>query len=235
LLGRIGVTRESGPDEPGEDGQASGGGTPILLGGSTFPGEEAILGRVFLKLREQRPDLFLIIAPRHVERTPEVEATLREIGLRPLLRSTLDARNPAPGQPGQPSTGSGLLQPARPDVLIINTTGELPQWYRLATVCFVGKSLTAIGGQNPAEPLLAGRPVCFGPHMENFGALARQLLDAQAAIQVRDETALAEAVDCLLSNPVSRTALVDRARVLLRTHEGANRRTAAVLLEAKLD
>lgn len=199
--------------------RGDGEGTPILLGGSTFPGEEAILGRVLLQLREQTPDLFLIIAPRHVERTPEVEADLRQLGLRPLLRTSLSPGADGPAVP-------------RPDVLIINTTGELRHWYGVATVCFVGKSLagTAIGGQNPVEPVLAGRPVIFGPHMENFGALVRQLLDSQGALQVPDETGLAESVRLLLDDPARRATLVDRARGLLRPHEGANRRTAGFLL-----
>ena len=196
LLERIGVPAE----------------TPILLGGSTFPGEEAILGRVTLALRARFPDLFLIVVPRHVERTPEVESDLHALGLTTVLRSDLPA------------------SPPRPHALIVNTTGELRDWYALASVCFIGKSLTAIGGQNPAEPVLVGRPVVFGPHMENFAALVRQLLDAGGAVQVADEAGLLREAGVLLADPEQGRALVERAQAVLKVHLGANRRTAELLL-----
>lgn len=194
------------------------GETPVLLGGSTFPGEEAILGRVLLKLRARWPDLFLIVVPRHVERTPEVETELRGLGLTVMLRKNLSNIPP---------------HGARPDVLIVNTTGELRDWYAHASVCFVGKSLTAIGGQNPAEPVLVGRPVVFGPHMENFEALVRQLLAGKegqkGALQVNDEEELARCCAELLANPAQGQALVAAARGVLETHLGANLRTARLL------
>src|SRR5262249_33862795 len=118
---------------------------PILLAGSTHPGEEEILAKVFLELRKQFPDLFLIIAPRHVERTRETAEQLQTLGLSSVRRS------------------SGGTAPA--DCLLIDTTGELRDWYGVATVVFVGKSLTAKGGQNPVEAIIAERPVVFGPHM----------------------------------------------------------------------
>jgi len=189
--------------------------TPILLGGSTFPGEEAALGRVLLKLREQFPALFLIVVPRHVERTSEVESDLRGLGLATVLRTTLP--DLPPGSP-------------RPDVLIVNTTGELRDWYAVATACFIGKSLTATGGQNPAEPVLVNRPVVFGPHMENFASLVRQLLVAHGAVQTPDEAGIIREIGALLADPARGKALVDRARTVLQVHLGANRRTAELLL-----
>lgn len=202
LLNRIGV----------------GDGAPILLAGSTFPGEEACLGRVALALRERFPELFLIVVPRHVERTPEVAADLQTAGLRVALRSSL------PGlPPGSP----------RPDALIVDTTGELRDWYALGSVCFIGKSLCAQGGQNPAEPVLAGRPVVFGPHMENFEALVRQFLAVGGAVQVPDEAGLLRETGALLADPARGEALVDAARGVLRVHLGANRRTAEWLLKTR--
>ncbi len=199
LLGRVGVGEE----------------TPVLLAGSTFPGEEALLGRMTRTLRERFPDLFLIVVPRHVERTPEVAADLQGLGLRVALRSVL------PGlPPGSP----------RPDALIVDTTGELRDWYALAAVCFIGKSLCAQGGQNPAEPVLAGRPVVFGPHMENFEALVRQFLAVDGAVQVPDEAGLLRETEQLLADPARGEAQVAAARGVLRAHLGANRRTAELLL-----
>ena len=199
LLARIGV----------------GVGTPVLLGGSTFPGEEAALGRVALKLRERWPELFLIVVPRHVERTPEVEADLCGLGLNPALRTELSELSP---------------ESPRPDALIVNTTGELRDWYAAASVCFIGKSLLAVGGQNPAEPVLAGRPTVFGPHMENFQALVRQFLAVGGAVQVPDEAALGREVEALLADSERGEALVARARAVLQVHMGATRRTVELLL-----
>jgi len=200
LLGRVDVREE----------------TPVLLAGSTFPGEEAILGRVLLELRKRLPELFLIVVPRHVERTPVVEADLRALGINPVLRTKLTEL-----PPGSP----------RPDVLVVNTTGELRDWYAVASVCFIGKSLTATGGQNPAEPVLVGRPVVFGPHMENFGSLVRQFLAVEGAVQVPDEAGLIRAAEALLADPARGEALVARARTVLQAHLGANARTAELLLK----
>ena len=77
-----------------------------------------------------------------------------------------------------------------PDCVLLDTTGELQNWYAVATIVFVGKSLTARGGQNPVEPILAGKPVLFGPHMENFSALAQALVANEAAIQIADPDSL---------------------------------------------
>ncbi|MGZ4982900.1 MAG: 3-deoxy-D-manno-octulosonic acid transferase [Chthoniobacterales bacterium] len=112
----------------------------------------------------------------------------------------------------------------------MDTTGELRFWYAVATVVFMGKSLTAVGGQNPVEPILAHKPVIFGPHMENFAALSRALLARNAAIQLSDADALAPAIDKLLRDPETRRKLVERAHEVLAPHEGATRRTAELML-----
>jgi len=109
--------------------------SPILFGGSTHRGEEEILGEIFQRLRTDFPTFRLIIAPRHVERVGEVRTRLERLGLNVCLRS--DAGNKCPAQP---------------DCLLLDTTGELQHWYAVATIVFVGKSLTARGGQNPAAP-----------------------------------------------------------------------------------
>lgn len=177
-----------------------------------------MLARVLLRLRGRFPGVFLILVPRHVERCPEVEAALRETGVRWVRRSAF-----APG--GE--------RPAGPvDCLLVDTTGELADWYGQASVCFVGKSLSpaATGGQNPAEPLLAGRPVLFGPAMANFEGLVRPLLEAEGAGLVRDEAELEAAVARLLSEPARAAAQVQRAQAILRVHEGATLRVVERLL-----
>ncbi|HKP93439.1 MAG TPA: glycosyltransferase N-terminal domain-containing protein [Chthoniobacterales bacterium] len=189
------------------------GDTPILFGGSTHPDEEEILARIFQELRPEFPSLRLVIAPRHVERTRDIQARLERMGLKVRLRS--DAiETPA----------------AAPDCLVIDTTGELPSWYAVATVVFIGKSLAARGGQNPVEPLLAGKPVLFGPHMENFAALATALLAHHAAVQVRDAAHLREEIARLLRDPGAAAAMVTNATAVLSQHSGATQRTAEIIM-----
>lgn len=189
---------------------------PILFAGSTHAGEEEILADVFLELRAEFPELVLFIAPRHVERTPEILARLRERGLRVALRSTAETS-----------------ETTEPDCLLLDTTGELRTWYAIATIVFVGKSLTAHGGQNPVEPIVAGKPVVFGPHMENFRTLARTLVEEGAAVQVRDAVELRERAAELLRNPARRATLVRNAQRVLAAHRGATERTAELLLQMR--
>jgi 3-deoxy-D-manno-octulosonic-acid transferase len=187
----------------------------VLFGGSTHRGEEEILATIFLRLRQQFPSLRLFIAPRHVERLREIRAQLDAVGLRVALASK--AR-----MDGEPN---------KADCVLLDTTGELQRWYDIATVVFVGKSLTAHGGQNPVEPILAGKPVVFGPHMENFGMLARTLVSRKAAIQVRDADSLERAIVELLQDTEARQRLVQNALEVLSTHKGATGRAAALVHE----
>lgn len=186
---------------------------PVLLAGSTHDGEETILAAAFRDLRKQFPALRLVIAPRHVERSREIRARLEADGLRVALR---DASPEGPP----------------PDVFLVNTTGELRDWYRCADVVFIGKSLAGTGGQNPVEAILAGRPVVFGPHMENFAALRDTLFATGGAVEVRDADSLAAAAAALLDDPGRRAALVERAMQALQPHRGAVARTAALVEKA---
>jgi 3-deoxy-D-manno-octulosonic-acid transferase len=181
----------------------------ILFGGSTHPGEETILAEIFIKLRTDFPSLFLIIAPRHVERSQNLRARLQQHSLGVALRSQLNS--------------------VRPDCLIIDTTGELRDWYSVATVAFVGKSLTARGGQNPVEPIIAGKAVIFGPHMENFATLAESLVRYNGAVQVENDGSLQNEIAKLFRNPAEGARLVENATRVLATHRGATAATAELL------
>ncbi|MDQ2867904.1 MAG: 3-deoxy-D-manno-octulosonic acid transferase [Verrucomicrobiota bacterium] len=182
---------------------------PVLLGGSTHFGEEEILAAAFVTLRKRFPDLFLIVAPRHIERSAQVEESLRKQKVSFARRSATDA---------------GAC-----DCLLLDTTGELANWYAVATVVFIGKSITARGGQNPVEAIVAGKPVLFGPHMENFDALAQALLASQGATEVTDEQSLAEEAGRLLANPIARAESVRRAGEVIALHQGATARTAEII------
>jgi 3-deoxy-D-manno-octulosonic-acid transferase len=194
-------------------------GDAVLFGGSTHRGEEEILATIFLRLRQQFPSLRLFIAPRHVERLPEIRAQLDASGLHVTLASEATNRD-----------GSSDAE-----CVLLDTTGELQRWYGIATVVFMGKSLTAHGGQNPVEPILAGKPVVFGPHMQNFGTLAKALVTKQGAIEVHDADALEQAMAELLRDSEARRRLVDNAREVLSTHQGATARAAALIHQLRSD
>jgi 3-deoxy-D-manno-octulosonic-acid transferase len=185
---------------------------PIILGGSTHVGEEEILGKIFRDLRGEFPDLFLIIAPRHAERAGEVCRALERLNLRVARRSAVS------------SNGVEF------DCLVIDTTGELRNWYPVATIVFMGKSLTAHGGQNPVEAILAAKPVTFGSNMENFAALADRLLKENGAIQVNSQNELRRALVDLLRDSERRERLVRNARTVVDAHHGATARTAALII-----
>ncbi len=184
---------------------------PILLAGSTHAREESVLGEIVLRLKREFPNLFYVVVPRHAERWKEVREQLEKRGLRVAVRAhdTSSAGNP--------------------DTLLVNTTGELRDWYDQATVVFIGKSLTAHGGQNPAEAVAAGKPVIFGPNMENFASLAAQLVREGGALQVADATELEEELARLLSDSQTRRQLAVNAARSLQAHSGATARTCDAL------
>lgn len=185
----------------------------VIFGGSTHAGEEKILGEVFRALRRDFVDLLLVVAPRHTERTREIQRELTEMDFQIALRSQSPAADP-------------FL-----NCLLIDTTGELHDWYGVATLVFIGKSLLASGGQNPAEAILAGKPVVFGPHMENFAALAKSLVEQNGAIQVNSPTDLRRTITHLLANPDEREKIVENARRVLEAHRGATVRTAQLVVD----
>ena len=186
----------------------------VLFGGSTHSGEEEILAQVFLKLRKRFSSLCLFIAPRHVERIREIRRQLESLSLE--VRSTSEAAI----HPG-----------SKPDCVLLDKTGELQSWYPIATVVFIGKSLTAHGGQNPVEAIFAGVPVVFGPHMENFSVLAKRLVARNGAMQVRDADDLERSLDYLLGAKESRARLVENAEAVLSEHRGASTRTALLIVD----
>src|SRR5215467_12087828 len=184
----------------------------VLFGGSTHRGEEEILARAFLRLREQFPSLRLFIAPRHVERLQEIRSQLGALPFRVTLASEAFSDGAADA-----------------DCMLLDTTGELQRWYSIATVVFIGKSLTAQGGQNPVEPILAGKPVVFGPHMENFATLSKNLVSNNAALQVTDSDSLEATLGVLLRDGEARQRIVQNAHAALSEHKGATARTADLL------
>ncbi|MBU1693179.1 MAG: 3-deoxy-D-manno-octulosonic acid transferase [Verrucomicrobia bacterium] len=182
----------------------------VLLGGSTWPGEEAVLLDLYRELKPEMKDLVLVLVPRHVERSAELLAEIEQRGLKVLRRTALKP---------------GSAPAARPDVLLVDTTGELMRLYSCASVIFVGKSLTVGGGQNIIEPAWWGKPVLVGPHMKNFPVVVEDFREADAFIQVPDAAGLKDAVIRLLNDPARRVELAARAARLVREKSGAGERT----------
>jgi 3-deoxy-D-manno-octulosonic-acid transferase len=181
----------------------------VLLGGSTWPGEEEILLDLLMQLKPRHPSLRLVLVPRHAERRDEVVGAIRRRGLTFVQRSK--GGRAAPGE--------------RPEVLLADTTGELKHLYRGATVIFVGKSLTQHGGQNIIEPAVCGKPIVVGPNMENFPDVIRDFTAAQALVQVADAAELAREIGALLGDEVTRRAYGERAAGWVEKNRGAVRLT----------
>ena len=186
----------------------------VLVAGSTHEGEEAVLLSVYQRLRAQHRDLCLVLAPRHLERVETVTRHVQARHLSAIRRSQY---------PGASS--------ARPDVVILDTLGELVAFYRLCAVAFVGGSLAPIGGHNILEPVTFAKPLLFGPHMHHFPELADLLRNADGAIQVRDETDLYTQTSRLLTNPAEAAAMGQRALQALDSSRGALQRVCEMLTE----
>jgi 3-deoxy-D-manno-octulosonic-acid transferase len=191
-------------------------GAPVLVAGSTHAGEETILADIHQRLKARFPGLFLVLVPRHHERAREVGRELTTRGIKFIYRSDVEV-----GKPGN----NGAT-----DCLVVNTIGELRYFYDAATVVFIGKSLTASGGQNPIEPGEVGKAIVFGPNMQNFQDITRLFLANEAVVQVKDATELEHSISDLLANPSRREQLGQRARAVVTENLGAVERTVEMIV-----
>ncbi len=183
----------------------------VVCAGSTHPGEEAMACDAVLALRPEFPSLRLVLVPRHHERAAEVEKVLQERRLSYRLLLPVAGREPAA---------------APVDVLLVNTTGELMNFYAACDVAYVGKSLAGNeGGHNIIEPAIFAKPILHGANMQNFRAVAAIFQDAQAAVQVQDASGFTPALRQLLANSQERQALGGRARRVVEASRGAIDRT----------
>lgn len=203
-----------GSRSSGLDAVFAGPRGPVWVAGSTVAGEEVVVLAAFRALKNEVPDLRLVLAPRHPERFTEVPPMARAAGFQVACRSALEGR----------PWGSE-------DVLVLDTLGELAHAYAFATVVFVGGSLSPAGGHNILEPAVAARAVVVGPHMENFQEIARAFLEEDALVQVAAADALAPAILRLLRDPAARDQLGARARDLVERNRGALDRTVQALAE----
>jgi 3-deoxy-D-manno-octulosonic-acid transferase len=177
-------------------------------------GEESAVLRAFRRVRGTAPNTLLVIAPRHPERFGEVEQFARSEGWKVARRSDL-----------------AIDSEPRVDVVILDTIGELATVYQIGTVVFVGGSLVATGGHNVLEPAVFGKPIVFGPHMENFAEIADAFVNNGAGVQVAGEQALDEAFVSLMGDPVRRARLGAAARALVEANRGAKEKSVTVLAD----
>ena len=176
----------------------------VVVAGSTRKGEEERLLKAFALAREKRDRLRFILAPRHVERAGEIEKAALALGFRTTRRTQ--------GSPG----GDW-------DVLILDTIGELARFYALSDASFVGGSLVDWGGHNILEPAYYGKPVFFGPHMQNFAFLAESFIRAGGARIVRTDEDLVGMF--LLRDEIGLREMGGRAKAYLASIGGATDRT----------
>lgn len=189
------------------------GDEPVLLGSSTWPGEESVLLDIFKALRAQGGAVRLLLVPRHAERREEIEMLLKTSGLAYHFRS----RGAAP---------AGVAV----DVAVGDTTGELRRLTQLAELVFVGKSLPPHHeGQTPVEAAALGKPVLFGPVMSNFRVIARDMRAAGAALAVPDAAGLHAAVLSLWADAPKRERMAIASQVWRRANQGAVGRTLEII------
>jgi len=185
---------------------------PVIVAGSTFRGEEAAVLRALSRVKKTMPAAVAILAPRQPERFPEAERIARDAGFATIRRSEL----PIDAEP-------------RADVIVLDSIGELAQLYQLATVVFVGGSLVDHGGHNILEPAVVGKPIVFGPHMQNFKEIAELFVANGAAVCVQSDRELDDELLALLTDPVRRARMGAAARALVDANRGAKDKTLSAI------
>lgn len=156
----------------------------VLVAGSTHRGEEDLILDVFLLLKSRFPNLLMVLAPRHPHRFFEVERLLQKKKVRYARKSQMNG-----------------LERSHPEVIFLDTLGDLPAFYSLADIVFVGGSLVDAGGHNVMEPARWRKPILFGPYMTNFAELADEMKRKGGGIEVRGKEDLIREISGLLADP----------------------------------
>jgi len=177
--------------------------TRMILGSSTWPGEELMLVEAFAELQESFQELALILVPRHAERRAEVLSGLQNTGLTVACWS--DASEEKLG---------------KADVLIVDTTGELKHFTGIADRVVIGKSFYRKEGQNPLEAADAGKWILTGNGMDNFKQVMKDLRGSNAVMQVQEAEEVASALHCSLDDEEAAKEQGLRARDVVESHQG---------------
>ncbi len=185
----------------------------VFVAGSTRPGEEAMVLDAYRQILAKFPNTILIIAPRHIERTPQIETMIEGQGFTYQLRNELGI------------AGRRRTEP----VVIMNTFGELFKLYSVGTIVFCGGSLVPLGGQNPLEAAAWGKVVFYGPSMEDFLDARALLEEVGAGVLVSSPEMLAEKAIWFLSHPDALKTNGARAReVVIRNQKAAERHAKVI-------
>ena len=190
-------------------------GSSVLVAGSTHGGEEEVVLDVYRRLRDSYPELLLIIVPRHIERTEEVQTLIRSKGFAPAITMT--------------EIMKGRERRSEP-IIVIDVIGELFKVYSLATVVFCGGSLVPKGGQNILEAAAWGKVVLYGPSMEDFSQEKEALERVGAGITVTNADAFLRDMDMLMAHPDILRDRGEAGRQMVRANMGASRRYAGLIM-----
>ncbi|HTF57774.1 MAG TPA: 3-deoxy-D-manno-octulosonic acid transferase [Planctomycetota bacterium] len=204
------------PEETAEEVRAAFGlpaEHPLLVAGSTHEPEEKILVETYRRILQTYPKLRLLVAPRHVERTPEVRKIVEAAGFAVTLRSEL--KEPPPSD----------------RVLILDTVGELAQVYSAADAVFIGGTFCARGGQNMLEPAALGKPIVSGPSLENFREIADRLIEAGAMKVVDNPIDLGMAIGSLIKEPAQAAKAGHKGKDVVESGRGALKATADLVCD----
>jgi len=185
----------------------------VWIAGSTHPGEEVAILTAYKRLSLLFPDLFLVVAPRDVERGREVKEIADKLGLTVRLRTAPLQDEEFPGAP----------------LLILDTMGELSRMYSFCNIAFIGGSLVPDGGHNPLEPAAFAKPILFGPYMDDFTEIASDLLEKDAAIVCHDEDDIFEVMKKLLVNHSIQKQMGKDAQALVIQHRGVTKRHIEII------
>ncbi len=203
------------PDSARERGVAfrvaAGAARPVWIAASTHEGEELIVLKAHAAVLRRFPDALLLIAPRHPERFKPVVAACRAYGFRSATRS----------EDGGADAGCQCF--------VIDSMGELIEFYAAADVAFVGGSLVPVGGHNLLEPAALERPVVVGPQTFNFEEVTEDLIAAGAVVRVQGGDELGPVVVRLLSHDAERRQMGEAARAVMQRERGAVERTMAIV------
>jgi 3-deoxy-D-manno-octulosonic-acid transferase len=186
---------------------------PTLIFGSTRPGDETLAASCWNELKNEFPDLRIIVAPRHIERLSDAMAPFTD----PIL---------------QRSRNSFGQSPSGERVFFLDTVGELGVFYALGTIAIVGGSFyPGVDGHNPIEPAALGAPTVFGPYMRNFVEPAKELVQCGGAVQVEKPEELCETLRSLLRDSRKRESISVKGREAVLANQGATARTLDILAE----
>lgn len=191
-------------------------GRPVLVAGSTHPGEEDLLAQLHMALKPSIPELLTIIVPRHPHRGTQATND--------VLRHTRAVKRRGLGE--MPGLGGAR----HTDVFVADTLGEIGLWYRLATVVIIGGSLVPHGGHNPLESLKLGIPTFTGPHMFNFQDMLPSLTEANLLTIAPDLPGLTKALQTVLTDTDKLTAMQHHITTTMPTLSGPSKIAANALI-----